>query len=93
MKESIIHFPFPDQPDRCFICGKYGPMHKHHCLHGPHRKNADKHGLFVHLCPACHMALHDHGEHDRELEEIAQRAFEREHTREEFMRIFGRSWL
>ena len=68
-------------------------MQLHHCLHGIHRKNADKYGLTVHLCPECHIALHDKGEHDLELEQIGQKAFEREYGREEFLRVFGKNWL
>lgn len=93
MKESIIKFPFPDQKDRCYLCGRYGQMHLHHCLHGIHRKNADKYGLWVHLCPECHMALHDHGDGDLALEQIAQKAFEREYGGEKFREVFGKSWL
>lgn len=93
MKPSIIHFPFPDQVNRCYLCGRYGQMHLHHCLHGIHRKNADKYGLTVHLCPECHRELHDHGKDDLYLEQTAQRAFERLYGREEFLKVFGKSWL
>ena len=81
-----------DDPEHCFICGRYGPAHVHHCLHGSRRAAADKYGLTVHLCSRCHMELHDHGAHDADLEEIAQAAFEEQHTHAEFMKIFGKNF-
>lgn len=44
---------------RCYICGAYGQVDKHHCLHGIRRKAADKYGLTVNLCRTCHRKLHD----------------------------------
>lgn len=82
-----------DLPNRCYLCSRYGGMHIHHMLHGAYRKAADRYGLTVHLCPECHRKLHDTGVNDLALEQIAQAAFEKTHTREEFMEIFGRSWL
>lgn len=82
-----------DQKDRCYICGRHGNTHVHHMLHGVHRKNADHYGLTVHLCYTCHMNLHDHGIKDLDLEQEAQRAFERKYGHKEFMTVFGRNWL
>lgn len=81
-----------DSSEKCFICGRWHPEHVHHCLHGSRRKMADKYGLTVHLCTACHTALHDKGEHDRELEAIAQKAFENNYGHEEWMRIFRKNY-
>lgn len=82
-----------DDPDRCYLCGRYRPEHVHHCMHGPNRKNADRYGLTVHLCTACHMALHDTGTKDLELEQTAQKAFESKYSRNEWMRLFGKNYL
>lgn len=81
-----------DTSERCYICGRT-PQNIHHCLHGIHRKNADKYGLTVHLCQRCHSLLHDTGLYDLELEQIAQVAFEVEHGHDEFIKIFGKNWL
>ena len=81
-----------DDSEKCFICRRYGPEHVHHCLHGCYRKLADKYGLKVHLCVSCHMLLHDKGRYDRELEAIAQEAFEEKYSHEEFMKLFGKNW-
>lgn len=78
----------------CYITGSRTMLDKHHALHGPNRKNAEKYGLWVWLRHDIHMALHDRDkELDRELEEAAQRKFEETHTREEFRRIFCKSYL
>jgi len=89
MKKSIIP---GDDPERCFLCGRMHPEHVHHCLHGIRRKSADKYGLTVHLCVRCHMALHDRGEHDRELQELAQEVFEERYSHADWMRIFGKNY-
>ena len=81
-----------DSKERCFICGRWRPAHVHHCLHGSRRKAADKYGLTVHLCVACHGALHDHGIYDQELKEAAQKFFEEAHGHEEWMKIFGKDY-
>lgn len=90
MSQTIVS---GDAVDRCYLCKRYGRMQVHHCLHGSRRRAADAYGLTVHLCPLCHTLLHDHGVNDLYLEQTAQAAFEREHSREEWMRIFGKSYL
>lgn len=79
--------------DRCYICKKGGALERHHCLHGSRRQLADKYGLTVNLCPACHKALHDHGLFDHELEKIAQKNFETWYGHEEYMKVFGKNYL
>ena len=81
-----------DAQDRCYICGHRGNTEVHHMMHGSRRKMADKYGLTVHLCTRCHMDLHDHGDHDRDLEETAQEAFEKRYGHDEWMRIFGKNY-
>lgn len=89
MRDSIIS---RDDPERCFICGRY-PDHVHHMLHGSRRKAADRYGLTCHLCRECHTKLHDKGEHDRELEAIAQEAFEEIYGHDKFMTVFGKNYI
>ena len=48
--------------------------------------------MTVFLCPACHMKLHDKGLHDRELEQIAQREFEKQYSHELWMQEFGKDY-
>lgn len=76
----------------CYICG-CPATDTHHMLHGSMRKKADAYGLTVMLCRGCHMLLHDKGLHDREIQQAAQRIFEQDHTRDEFIKEFGKSFL
>lgn len=70
----------------------------HHIFFGTsNRQKSEKHGLKVYLC---HNKHHEgaEGPHmnrlvDLSLKGIAQREFEKNHTREEFIREFGKSWL
>lgn len=84
-----------DHREQCFICGAHYPLERHHCIHGTaNRRQAEKYGLCVYLCHRCHRELHDHGIYDRALQEYAQRYFEANYgSREDFRRIFGRSYL
>ena len=77
----------------CFICGRSGALHRHHCLHGIRRKKADQYDLTVYLCPECHQNLHDHGDGDLMLEQLAQRHFEAQYGHEKYMQEFGKNYL
>ena len=82
----------------CIVCDRFG-TEKHHVVFGNNRKLSDKYGLLVGLCYEHHQGTY--GVHGREgnkinriLKEMAQEAFERQvGTREDFMEIFGRSFL
>ena len=80
----------------CFICKKRGYTEEHHCLGGANRKHSEKYGLKVYLCKGCHTlnktAVHNDYDTMCWLRKIAQKEFEKTHTREEFMRIFGRNY-
>jgi hypothetical protein len=71
---------------------------EHHIFFGvANRKVSEKHGLKLWLCHNRHH-LGAEGPHmsklvDLSLKGIAQREFEKNHTREEFIKEFGRSWL
>ena len=80
---------------QCYITGSRINLDKHHCIHGlANRKIAEKYGLWVYLRHDIHMNLHDKDkELDRELEQDAQRAFEKEHSREEWMKLIGKNYL
>lgn len=88
-KQSIIP---GDSAEKCFLCGRRGPLHVHHCLHGRNRTAADRMGLTVHLCVSCHTRLHDNGVYDRELQALAQEVYEKEHGRAEWMARVGKNY-
>ena len=78
----------------CYICGRWCRTEEHHMIHGTaNRRNAEHYGLKVYLCPHCHHELHDHGAHDRDLQEIAQREFEKHWGRKEWMKVFEKNYL
>lgn len=61
------------------------------------RKWSEKYGLTVWLCGRHHNLSNEGVHFDRELDlhikQVGQRAFEKNHTREEFLRVFGKNYL
>lgn len=83
---------------QCYLCGAEGTLEWHHIFGGnPNRKKSEKYGLKVHLCPRCHrdqkVGAHGNAEVADKLHRIGQEAFERTHTRQEFVAIFGKNYL
>lgn len=81
----------------CYLCGRCVMLEKHHCLAGvANRKLSEKYGLWVMLCQECHTGKHG-AQYDKEknlmLKRDAQFAFERTHTRSEWMKLFGKNYL
>ena len=91
MKSVIQH------KKQCFFCGTEYNLHDHHIFFGTsNRKNSEEYGLKVFLCREHHtgnVGVHYNKDMDLALKELAQRTFEKTHSREEFMSIFGRNWL
>ena len=89
----------------CYLCQKLYDIdsrqkniEEHHVFGGTaNRKISEKYGLKVYLCIAHHRegpeAVHRNRKYDLMLKEDAQEAFERSHTRREFVGIFGRNWM
>lgn len=82
----------------CLICGNPN-VHEHHVFYGTsNRKQSEKRGLKVYLCPK-HHNMSDEGVHfNRELDLaikiMAQNHYEKHiGSREEFRKEFGKSWL
>ena len=78
---------------KCFLCGKTVNLQVHHCWHGSNRKLADRDGLTVKLCFECHSRLHDKGESDRYLMEIAEKAYLSHYNKtiEDFIKRYGKN--
>ena len=79
-------------------------LEEHHIFEGmANRKLSEKHGLKVYLCKKHHTgdiegsreAVHskDQNDFDIKLKQIAQMIFEQDHSRKEFMSIFGKNYL
>lgn len=82
----------------CFFCNTTQNLECHHIFGGTsNRKNSEKYGLKVWLCNRHHTGSKDSVHHNKkmsdELKRIGQQAFERNGTRQEFMKIFGRNYL
>lgn len=90
--ESIIQ-----NQKECLICKKTSGLHKHHVFYGPLRKVSEKNGLTVWLCGR-HHNLSKYGVHfdrdlDLQIKALAQKRFEENHSRKEFMKLIGRNYL
>lgn len=87
----------------CYLCDKLGNrymvrgLQEHHIFGGPNRPISEAEGLKCWLCLAHHTqgseAVHHNGTNMRILQRDAQQAYERNHTREEFIRLIGRNFL
>ena len=86
----------------CYLCGRNGNgdrLEEHHILFGnPNRDHSEKYGLKVWLCgERCHRngknAAHRCRDTDLMLKRIAQEKFEENHSREDFISLFGRNYL
>lgn len=88
---------------QCFLCGStqlhgWNHLELHHVFGGPNRKWSSKYGLMVWLCgETCHRngpnAVHKNRESDLKVKRAAQNKFEETHSREEFMKIFGKNYI
>ena len=85
---------FQDEKE-CFVC-KSPAVEEHHIFQGSFRNNSEKYGLKVYLCTKHHTGAEGvHPNHGmlEALKRMAQARFEKTHTREEFIKEFGRSYL
>ena len=88
---------FTDDMDHCYFTGA-APVERHHIFGGSNRKNSEKYGFVIPLRPDLHPNGVNAGKHAKEvdtyLKKMAQEYFEEHYgTREEFRKIFGKSYL
>lgn len=87
--ESIIQLE-----KECYVCGTTENLHCHHTIGGTsNRKNSDDFGLTVFLCARHHSDAHHDPVLNKLFKRLGQRHFELTHTREEFIKIFGKSFI
>lgn len=80
------------------MCGSTAWIEMHHIFNGTaNRRLSDKYGYIVPLCHYCHNeppnGVHFNRENDLKLKRWAQTDFEKTHSRNEFIEIFGKSYL
>lgn len=86
------------QDDRtCYLCGRVSGLECHHIFAGgANRPISEKYGLKVWLCHDCHTG-NEGAQYNREknqrLKQDAQFAFEKTHTRGEWMELIGKNYL
>ena len=81
----------------CYITGSICDLHEHHIYPGKNRKISEKYGFKVWLRSDWHN-MRDYGVHfnknlDLRLKQECQAKFEETHTREEFIKLIGKSYL
>lgn len=77
------------------MCGTTHGLQKHHVMNASNRKHADSDGLWVWLCMEHHTGsegVHTHPKLMTELKRQAQAIYEDTHTREEWMKKYGRNY-
>lgn len=83
--------------DKCFFCGKLAE-----CIHEVYfgtanRQVSIRNGFCVGLCHKEHnlskKSVHNDREMDLILKKIYQKEYEKTHTREEFIKLIGKSYL
>lgn len=93
MARSIIQ-----SEKECFVCKTTLNLHEHHVFFGTgNRKISERYGMKVWLCQEHHTGrngVHFDRQLDLLIKTVAQGTFEKEiGNRDEFRRLFGRSYL
>lgn len=87
---------FTDDLEHCIVTGRQ-PVHVHHIFFGKNRKISEEDGFVIPLVIELHTgsneAIHFNKEFDLEWKRKAQRYYERTHSREEFIKRYGKSYL
>ena len=98
--KSVMH----QKDGTCYLCRElhddyryHRVLHEHHIFGAANRCLSEKYGLKVYLCVDHHMtgpeAVHSCSETMDFLHKKGQQEFEQDHSREEFMEIFGKNYL
>lgn len=81
----------------CYLCGKEYGLESHHIFAGvANRRISEENGLKVWLCHGCHTGT-DGAQYDREknlfLKQMAQAAYEQNHTHDEWMKLIRKNYI
>lgn len=94
-KKSILQ-----ESKECWFCYSQNGLHLHEIYFGTaNRTISIKYGFQVYLCSKHHnlggigKCVHQCREMDLELKRACQKVYEKDHTREEFISLIGKSYL
>jgi hypothetical protein len=77
----------------CFMTGRTEGLDRHHLVPGvANRKKAEEDGLWIWLYHPIHMQLHNNPEMERAYIRMAQAAYEKTHSREEWMARYHKNY-
>lgn len=79
--------------DKCYICKKAKKEDLHEIFRGRNRQISMKYGLVIPVCRKCHDTIPKSKTLTKKLHEVGQKAFEKEYKSENFIQIFGKSYL
>lgn len=82
----------------CYLTGDTTGLHKHHIYFGnPNRRISEENGFWVYLRHDWHnganYSVHQNRAIDLELKRLCQEKYELTHSREDFRRLIGKSYL
>lgn len=105
MKQRFRHTSVPSALQRditdmdeayCYVTGSTVNLDFHHIFNGPYKFKSEQDGYYVFLRHDVHMRLHE-TQAGRQfwttLKRRCQEHFERTHTREQFIKRYGRNYL
>jgi hypothetical protein len=92
-KHKAKNNPAPTDQSLCrYTKRPYASTHEIYYGRGK-RQLSIKYGMQIKVCEEIHRMIHKNKSLDKALKRKFQRIFEETHTRDEFLHIFGRSYL
>lgn len=90
--ESKRYSIITNKLDKCYIC-KARKEELHEIFGGRNRKISMQYGLVIPICQKCHQMIHKSKTLTKNLHKVGQKAFEKEYKTENFIKVFGKSYL
>ena len=79
---------------KCYICQRETKeLDKHEVFAGRNRQTSMKYGLVIPVCRKCHKLIPKNKTLNQKLHEVGQKAFKKHYKTENFIEIFGKSYL
>lgn len=79
---------------KCYICQiETEDLEKHEVFAGRNRQTSMKFGLVIPVCQKCHEKIPKTKTLNQNLHKIGQKAFEKKHKNENFIKLFGKNYL